>query len=76
MMKSAPMVLSVLTALALAGCGGSDKQAKEPEQGPAESAGEKVDTTADKAEDKVEEGAEKAGDEAEKAGDKAEDATD
>lgn len=75
-MKSAPMILSVLTALAIAGCGGSDKQAKEPEQGPAESAGEKVDNAAEKTEETVEEGAEKAGDEAEKAGDKVEDATD
>jgi hypothetical protein len=70
--SSGSQLLPALTALALFGaiaCGGSDKPAKEPEQGPMEKAGESVDEGAEKAEDKAEEGADKAGDAVEKATD-------
>jgi hypothetical protein len=65
----------VLSLSMIAACGGSSKPAEDPDDGPAENAGEKVDQKAEEAEQASEDAAEKAGDKAEEAGDKVEEAT-
>jgi hypothetical protein len=61
----------VLTGLSSIACGGN----KEPAEGPAERAGEKVDDAADKTSQGAEDAAEKTGEGLENAGDKVKDAT-
>jgi hypothetical protein len=65
------LLASVLSGLALVGCGGS----KEPADGPVERAGEKVDDAAEATKEGAEKATEKTGEAAEKAGKKIKDAT-
>jgi len=67
-------VLIAVAALFI-GCGGSQKSADEPQDGPMEKAGESVDEGAEKVEETGEKAAEKTGEAAEKAGDKIEEKT-
>lgn len=70
MQKSLSLV-SLALGLSLAACGGS----KEPADGPAERAGEKVDNAAEDTKEGAEKAAEKTGEAVENAGDKVKDAT-
>lgn len=67
------MYLSSLLVALCVGCGGSNKEAQEPE-GPMEEAGESVDKAAEKADSKTEEAVEDVGHAVEEAGDDIQDA--
>jgi len=76
LLSVAPMSHSRLTfpfilALSLAACGGN----KEPAEGPAEHAGEKIDNAAEDTKEGAEKATEKTGEAVENAGDKVKDAT-
>jgi hypothetical protein len=65
-MRNSIVLASVLAGLSLIACGGS----KEPADGPAERAGEKVDDAAHETKEGAENAAEKTGEAVEDAGDK------
>lgn len=70
-MKNCVLLASLLTGFALAACGGN----KEPAEGPAEHAGEKVDEAAHDTKEGVEKATEKTGEAVEDAGDKVKETT-
>jgi hypothetical protein len=70
-MRNSIFLASLLSGLSLIACGGS----KEPADGPAERAGEKVDNAAEETKEGAEKATEKTGEALEEAGDKAKDAT-
>jgi uncharacterized protein YjbJ (UPF0337 family) len=70
-MKNSRLVLCLSLGVALAACGGN----KEPAEGPAEHAGEKVDNAAEDTKEGAEKASEKTGEAVENAGDKVKDAT-
>ena len=70
-MRNSILLASLLSGLTSLACGGS----KEPADGPAERAGEKIDNAAEDTKEGAEKATEKTGEALEKAGDKAKDAT-
>lgn len=70
-MRNSILLASLLSGLSLIACGGS----KEPADGPAERAGEKIDNAAEETKEGAEKATEKTGEALEEAGDKAKDAT-
>jgi len=70
--KPIALLIAVTGAVALAGCGGSNKEA----EGPAEQTGEKVDNAAEDTKDKANEAAEDTKDKANDAADDVKDKTD
>lgn len=70
-MRYSTLLASVLIGIPLVACGGN----KEPADGPAEKAGEKVDNAAEDTKEGAEKAAEKTGEAVENAGDKVKDAT-
>lgn len=70
-MRNSIFLASLLSGLSLVACGGS----KEPAEGPAERAGEKIDNAAEETKEGAEKASEKTGEALENAGDKAKDAT-
>lgn len=70
-MRNSFQLLALTIGLSLAACGGN----KEPADGPAEKAGEKVDNAAEDTKEGAEKAAEKTGEAVENAGDKVKDAT-
>jgi hypothetical protein len=70
-MRNTMLLTSVLAGLSLVACGGN----KEPADGPAERAGEKVDEAAHETKEGAEHAAEKTGEAVEDAGDKVKEET-
>jgi hypothetical protein len=70
-MRQSLLLASLVSALSLIACGGN----KEPADGPAEHAGEKVDDAAAETKEGAEKAAEKTGDAVEDAGDKVRETT-